>query len=166
MALANLLPWKRGEKKIPVKYEDSQPPMLALQTEINHLFDDFFRGFGLRHFDDAFGAFEPQLDVSETDHALNVTAELPGMDENDIDVSLTGQTLTIRGEKKTEKEDKGKKYYHLERAYGTFRRQISLPCEVEANKVEATFKKGILAITLPKSVEAQKQRKLIPIKAK
>lgn len=161
MAITDLVPWKRGKREVPVRREEVESPFYALQREMNQLFDDFFSGFGLR----PFGAFTPRVDLTESDKELKVIAELPGLDENDIEVSLAHNTLTISGEKKAETEDKGKNYYHLERSYGAFQRSIPLPNEVEADKVKADFKKGVLSITLPKTPEAQKRTKKIAIKA-
>jgi HSP20 family protein len=104
--------------------------------------------------------------VSETDKEIKVSAELPGMDEKDIDVSLTRDSLTIKGEKKQETEDKGEDYYRMERSYGSFTRSIPLPIEVDTDKVQATFKKGVLEITLPKTARAIQETRKIPVKAK
>ena len=165
MALQNLVPWKRGEKKVPVKQESSHP-VVRFQREMDKLFDNFFNGFDLAPWGQSWGAFHPNVDISEDNKKIMVAAELPGLDENDIQVSLAHNVLTIKGEKKEEKEDKGKNYYHMERSYGSFQRSIPLPCEVETDKVEATFKKGVLNISLPKTAEAQKQRKKITVKAR
>ena len=169
MALTNLVPWRWGEKKVPVRREEEREPFYALQRRMDHLFDDdFFNSFGLAPFSlfgGPVGAFSPRIDLSESEKELKVSAELPGLEENDLQVSLAHNMLTISGEKKEEKEDKGQNYYHLERSYGSFQRTIPLPCEVEDDKVEATFKKGVLTITLPKTAAAQKQTKKISIKA-
>lgn len=162
MAMTNLLPWRWGEKQIPVKRE----PVPDLPYNFNHLVDAFFNDdvfnnrFGLAT---SFDGFHPHIDVSENDRAITVSAELPGMDENDIEVSLAQQTLTISGEKKAEKENRRENYYYLERSYGSFRRSIALPAEVEPEQVKATFRKGVLTVTLPKTAEAQKQRKKITV---
>lgn len=169
MAITDLIPWHWGEKKVPVKREE-QEPVYELQRNMNSLFDDFFNNFGnfslapFEAFGPSFGAFNPQVDVSESDKEIKVSAELPGLDENDIEVSLAHNVLTISGEKKEEKEDKGKNYYRMERSYGSFQRAIPLPDEVETDKVEARFKKGVLTITLPKTAEAQKRTKRITVK--
>ncbi|PYV90953.1 MAG: hypothetical protein DMG05_08590 [Acidobacteria bacterium] len=105
-------------------------------------------------------SFTPRVDISESDKEFQVTAELPGMDEKNLDISLANSVLTLKGEKK---EDKRKDYYRMERSYGMFRRTI--PEGVDLEKVEAFFRKGVLTVTLPKTVEAQKERKKIPIKA-
>ncbi len=168
MTITNLLPWKQGEKKVAIQRADY--PVYSLQREMNRLFDDFFstdfgltpfKGFGLS---EGFGAFSPSIDVAENDKEIKVSTELPGLSEDDIEVSLSGDTLTISGEKKAEKEDKGKNYYRMERSYGSFRRAIPLPCEVETDKVNATFKKGVLNIVLPKTPQAQEAVKKIAIK--
>ncbi len=145
-------------------------PFGAFQRQMNKLFDDFFGGIELSPWAPVerriSGAFTPHVDVSETDKEIKVSVELPGMDEKDIDVSLTRDALTIKGEKKEEKEDKGKDYYRMERAYGSFTRSIPLPIEVDTDKVQATFKKGVLDITLPKSAKAIQETKKISVKTK
>ena len=166
MAITDLIPWKRDEKNVPVKRAESEP-FYSLQRNMNRLFDDFYSNFGVTSFEpfgESFGAFSPSVDVTENDREITITAELPGLDENDIEVSLTHNVLTVSGEKKEEKEDKGKNFYRMERSYGSFQRSIPLPVEVESDKVAAKFKKGVLTVTLPKTVEAQKQTKRIPVK--
>jgi len=149
---------------------DWEYPFASFQREMNKLFDDFFGGFELSPWAPVerrlTAAFTPHVDVSETDKEIKVSAELPGMDEKDIDVSLTRDTLTIKGEKKEEKEDKGKDYYRMERSYGSFTRSVPLPVEVDTDKVQASFKKGVLEITLPKTARAIQETKKIPVKPK
>jgi HSP20 family protein len=161
MAIRNLVPF--GKKSVPVRRE-GENPFALLRREMDSLFDNFFRGFDVEPFESRLGAFSPKVDVTENDKEIKVTAELPGMDEKDIDVSLQSDMLTIKGEKKEEKEDKGKDYYRMERSYGSFSRSIPLPVEVETNKVEAKFKKGVLSITLPKTAKAVAETKKIPVK--
>lgn len=168
MAITDLVPWRWGDKKLSIRNGDEQDPFYALQKRMDRLFDDFFNNFGLTRFGDfgeSWGAFSPRLDLSESEKELKVSVELPGLDENNIEVSLDRNALTIKGEKKEEQEDKGQNYYRMERSYGSFQRIIPLPCEVEGDKVEATFKKGVLTVTLPKTAEAQKRTKKISIKA-
>jgi HSP20 family protein len=156
MAKRNLIPWRKEESNVPVRRSEYDP-FMALQQDMNSMFDDFFnRSFGLRPigFDQSWESFQPRIDVVDDEKMIKVTAELPGMDENEIELTLTQNTLQISGEKKVESEDKGQNYYKMERSYGTFRRSISLPCEVDADKVKATFKKGILTVVLPKIIEA------------
>ncbi len=144
-------------------------PFASFQREMNKLFENFFGGVDLAPWASlerrAAATFTPRVDVSETDKEIKVSVELPGMDEKDIDVSLTRDTLTIKGEKKEEKEDKGKDYYRMERSYGSFTRGIPLPVEVDTDKVHATFKKGVLQVTLPKTAKAIQETKKISVKA-
>ncbi len=110
------------------------------------------------------GTFSPSVDITENDREIRVSAELPGMDDRDIDITLGKDSLTIKGEKKEEKEDKGKDYYHLERSYGSFSRTIPLPVETETDKAEAHFKKGVLTINIPKSAKSIGEKKKITVK--
>ena len=107
----------------------------------------------------------PTVDVSETDKAYEITAELPGMDEKNVEVKLANGSLTIKGEKQDEKEEKKKDYHMRERSYGSFERSFQVPDGVDADKIEANFKKGVLTVILPKSAEAQKAEKKITVKS-
>jgi HSP20 family protein len=106
------------------------------------------------------------MDIVEKDGAFQVTAELPGLDAKDIDVQLANGMLTIKGEKTEEKEEKTKGRYVSERRYGSFRRTLQVPDGVDADKIEASYKSGVLTVTLPKSPEAQKKGKTIPVAVK
>lgn len=108
----------------------------------------------------------PKVDVAETDAAYEVTAELPGMEEKDLEVSVADGTLTLKGEKKVEREEKKKDYHLTERSYGSFRRTFRVPESVEVDKISAGFAKGVLTVTLPKSKEAQAKSRKIEVKAK
>lgn len=166
MIRKNLLPSLWRGSSVPAGRVDS--PMYAFQQRMNDLFDDFFRGFPLAQpgeLEEHIGAFTPSIDVKEDEKAIIVKAELPGMEEKDVELLLSDDVLTIRGEKKAEKEDKGKNYYHLERSYGAFHRVIPLPAEVDSQKVEATFKNGVLSVVLPKTAKAKAAGKKIAIKA-
>jgi HSP20 family protein len=159
MPISDLIPWKK-EKQVPVRREEEHP-WSAFRGEMNRLFDDFFGGEregSLVPLSGEWGAFSPQVDVSEAEDEIVVSAELPGLDQEDIDVSLSNGTLLIRGEKREEKEEKGESYYRSERAYGAFRRDIPLPSAVDAEQVDAVFKKGVLTITLPKTEEAKAKK--------
>ena len=103
------------------------------------------------------GEWLPSLDISDTKNELVVKAEVPGMDAKDIDISLSDGMLTIKGEKKQEKEEKETNYHLIERSYGSFLRSVNLPGEVQGDKISASYKDGILKITLPKSEEAKKK---------
>lgn len=161
MNMKNLIPWSR--KNVPVRREDDHP-FYSLQRSVNQVFDDFL-DFGPFALGSSMTSFSPQLDVSETDREFLIAAELPGMDEKDVEVSVSKSLLTLRGEKKNEREDKRKDYYRMERSYGMFERTIPVPEGVDLDKVEASFKKGVLTVVLPKSADYQKERKRIPIKA-
>jgi HSP20 family protein len=107
----------------------------------------------------------PAVDVVEKDRAYEVTAELPGLDEKNVEVKVANGTLTIKGEKSEEKEEKRKDYYLSERRFGSFERRFQIPQGVDASKIEANFKKGVLTVTLPKTQEAQAAEKTIAVKA-
>jgi len=167
MSITDLVPWRRrrGDIRVQREYDDI---IGSFYREMNNLVDRFFRGFNIEPFgagELAAGDFMPRVDVKEDDKAITVTAELPGMDERNIDVTLSGDALTIKGEKHEEIEDKGKDYYRSECRYGSFHRVILLSAEVDENKAEADFKKGVLKIRLPKTAEAQRSRKKIEIKS-
>ncbi|HOF05632.1 MAG TPA: Hsp20/alpha crystallin family protein [Syntrophales bacterium] len=140
-------------------------PFFSIQREMNRLFDDFFRGADLMPARERLNRFVPSLDVRENDKEVTIKAELPGMDEKDVELLVTENSLTLKGEKKEEKEDKGKDYYHMERSYGSFQRVIPLPEGIDINKVEAKFKKGVLSINLPKLESARTKGKKIEIKS-
>ena len=170
--------------KVPVKSEQTTTPALhtwrpfeSLRREIDRLFDDLdgapwrsqFRRslFDIEPFrrtGTVFGAV-PAVDVVETDKAYEITAELPGMDEKNLDVKIANGVLSIKGEKRDEKEEKQKDYYLRERSFGSFERAFQVPEGVDADKIEASFKKGVLTVTLPKSAEAQRSEKKIAVKA-
>ncbi|UCH81766.1 MAG: Hsp20/alpha crystallin family protein [Nitrospiraceae bacterium] len=154
------------KKSVPVKRQVHDPVSL-MRSNMESLFDDFFKGFELEPF---FGpdisSYSPKVDVKEGDKEIKVLAELPGMDENDINVTLNRDSLTLRGEKKEEKEDSDKGYHRLERSYGSFCRTIPLPVEIESDNVSASYKKGILTITIPKSKKAIEGKKKIKIDVK
>ncbi|QIG52605.1 Hsp20/alpha crystallin family protein [Nordella sp. HKS 07] len=135
----------------------------SLQREIDHLFEDF--SLGMPRLGDAGSGFMlVTLDVAETDKAFEVTAELPGAAPEDIDIALKDDMLTIKAEKKAEKEDKQKNYHLNERSYGMFQRSFMLPVGIDAGKVEASFDKGVLKITLPKLPEATSKVRKIAVK--
>src|SRR5512137_851319 len=128
MDIKNLIPF--GKKNIQVRREEENPFSL-MQREMNRVFDSFGRNWGLGAFPEFTGSFMPRLDVTEDAKAFTVTAELPGMSEKEIDLSISGDLLTIRGEKKEEREEKHRNYFYSERSYGTFVRSIPLPAQIE-----------------------------------
>jgi HSP20 family protein len=152
-----------GKKSVPVKREETNP-FSALRSDIDSLFDNFFSGFNTEFFGSGFGVFMPKADIREGEKDIRISVELPGMDEKDVEVSLTKDLLTIRGNKKEEQEYKGKDYYRLERSYGSFSRAIPLPVAVESDKIEAYFQKGVLSITLPKSAKTVSETRKIAVK--
>ncbi len=155
----SLLPLGRSDV---ARFDD---PFVALQRQMNRLFDDAFNGTAPAVRGNGNGAaLSPSIDIRETEKAIEVEAELPGVDEKDVQVTLENDVLTIKGEKKAEKEESRKGYYMSERSYGSFMRSFELPTGIEADKVNATFAKGVLKITLPKPVGAQSKAKKIEVK--
>jgi len=171
-----------NETKLTVTKKPAEPalagdvwrPFESLRKEVDRVFEDFGDDFWRRPFR-SLAALErtspsklaatPAVDVSETDKAYEITAELPGMDEKNVEVNVANGGLTIKGEKKEEKEEKKKDYCVSERRYGSFERYFNLPDSVDADKIEAAFKNGVLKVTLPKTAEAQKPAKKIDVKA-
>lgn len=136
-----------------------------LQHEVDRLFGDFSRSLSTEHWPFAKnGPLSLRVDVCESNKAVEVSAELPGVEEKDIDVSLDDDKLTIKAEKKAEKESKDKTWHTLERSYGSVQRTIGLPFAVDPDKVEAKFEKGVLKITLPKPPESERKSRNIKIK--
>lgn len=163
-----LTPFRWGRKSPASGREFDVHPLDLFQREMNRLFDEFFKGTGLRPLSEDFeyfGRFTPQVNMTEDEKSIVVSAELPGLDEKDIEISLSKDSLTIKGEKKEESEHKGKEAYYMERSYGAFTRVLPLPKEVDTDKAEATFKKGVLTITLPKVEREKESTKKIKIKA-
>jgi len=161
MSITNLMPWRRKEQAprrrgdVTVNREEEHPLALFERD------DEFFGGFGLAPtWETGWSAFSPQVDIVDSEKEIKVSVELPGLDEKDIEVTLSRDTLTISGEKHQEKEDKGKNYYRMERSYGSFKRAIPIPCEVKAEAIDATFKNGVLSIVLPKATEGQCRQKI------
>jgi HSP20 family protein len=175
--------------KLPIKQETSAPaarraaslwqPFETLREEMDRVFDEFTRGFGrfplsrrtveiepMLRYETSFGVSAPVVDVVEKEKEYQISAELPGLDEKDVEVSIADDLLTIKGEKKEEREEKAKNYYVSERRYGAFQRSFQIPSGVDADKIGASFQKGVLMVTLPKTPEAQTKEKRIAIKAK
>ncbi|WP_024510798.1 Hsp20/alpha crystallin family protein [Bradyrhizobium sp. ARR65] len=162
MAITDLIPWGRG-RNVAVRRNEDYNPILTLHREMNRLFDDVFRGFDLAPFGDRF--FDrtmgwPSIEVNESDKDVKVTAELPGLDEKDVKVELAHGVLSIKGEKKTETEDKDRLF--SERYYGRFERRIPVE-DVDEDKISAAFKNGVLTVTMPKLPQAESKVKRITI---
>ena len=173
---ATRLPVKTDEKMPPAPTAAPWPPVDDLRREIDRLFEDFTGGAWLRPFRAAshklqptfrsgFAFAAPAVDVVEKDTAFELTAELPGITSKDIDVSMKDGNIVIKGQKEAEKEEKSKDYYLHERQFGSFERAFTIPDGVEADKIEASFGKGVLTLTLPKSAAAQQPEKKITVKA-
>jgi HSP20 family protein len=140
MKISSLIPW------------DAPRELTTYGREMDRLFNRFFEGWPLR-LPTREGEWAPSVDVSETAKEVVVRAEIPGMDPKDMDVSVHGNVLTMRGERKQEHEEKGENIHRIERSYGAFSRSLQLPADVNAEKVKATYKDGVLKINLPKTKE-------------
>ena len=138
----------------------------SFQRAMNQLIDDFFTNFDLLPLSvfEEKPKFIPKIDIKEAETEFVITVELPGMEEKDISVSLSGDNLLIKGEKKAEKEEKGKHFHRIERTCGSYERVIQVPVSVDANKIKANYKKGILEVHLPKKPEVKPKQ--IPINVK
>lgn len=167
--MLNLTPW--AVKKVPAQRED-EPPIYSLQREVNRLFDDFlcslpfesYTGFSTSFSEQTRCELTPRIDRSEDEKTLLIKVELPGIGEKDVQISLNQDLLTISGEKKHDKEHSDKGWCRSECQYGFFSRSVPLPCEVIIDKTEASYKDGVLLITLPKSPSEQKTTKSIAVK--
>jgi HSP20 family protein len=169
MAIGDIVPWRWGGlRQVSERpFEDFRGEIDSLHRTLDRLFENAWGGALPSLFAETPRTRDlvPRADVAEDDKSFRVTIELPGMIEKDVAVSLTDRVLTIRGEKKEEKETKDKDVYRSERRYGSFRRAFELPAEVDASKIEASFKNGVLTIDLPKTKEAQDKVKQIQVKA-
>lgn len=176
MELKNLLtPWnwfKKEEEQArsvqPVTATETTNPIVRLHREIDQLFDNFFRGFPFSPITrgelSPAGFMLPKVDISESRKQYTLTVEVPGVDEKDLELSVEDDTLIIRGEKRYEKTDEDEQFHRVERTYGAFQRVISLPADADADRIEATFKNGVLTITIPKSASAKPPVRRIAIK--
>ncbi len=153
----DLIPWKRrGESR-------SVPGPWLFRREFDDLIERVF-GDEPMFWRGKFGRiFTPAVDISENEKEVVITAEIPGIEKQDLDVSLTGDTLTIKGEKKAEHEENSDNFHRVERSYDSFSRSFSLPCEVQQDKVEASFKNGILTLKLPKTENGRSNSVKIPL---
>lgn len=161
MQIKDLIPWARKDHAPEPKSEDHNP-IAALQHEMNRVFEGFQNRFG--DFDWPWGHGEAKSDVVETNDSIEVSIELPGMDMKDIEVSVTEDMLTVKGEKRIERQEEKKGYYLSERSYGAIYRTIPLPPGVDGEKADASFKNGVLTIKLPQTPEAKAKVKQIEVK--
>jgi HSP20 family protein len=162
MSLTDLIPWNNGSRNVSVQRNEGSNPLLALHREMNRLFDDVFRGLDVAPFGSSAMNW-PSVELNETENEVKVTAELPGLEQRDVEVVLADGVLRISGEKKSETEDKDRLF--SERYYGRFERRIPVD-DIDEDKVAASFKNGVLTVTLPKSPTAQKKAKRIAINGK
>lgn len=157
----------------PAQHHDLGGSLARFHQDIDRLFDQAFRGFDIAPFgfnrsllprmND--GMIKPTLDLSATDKAYTIAVEVPGVDEKDVKVEVDNDTLTIRGEKKHEKEENDKNYYRMERSYGAFQRVLSLPEDADQAGVAATFKNGVLTVTMPRMAAQQANVRQIEVKS-
>ncbi|GIX11625.1 Hsp20/alpha crystallin family protein [Elioraea sp.] len=165
MQIKDLIPWARKDDR-PEQKTSEQSPIVALQREINQVFENFMNRLGkpLAGFEWPWGQSEAKSDVVQTDNAVEISIELPGMEMKDIEVTVGDDVLTVKGEKRIERQEEKKGYYLSERSYGAIYRAIPLPPGVDGSKAEATFKNGVLTIRLPQTPEAQAKVKRIEVK--
>ncbi len=167
MSLRDLAIWNRKNNQLD--NGDIKDSFQPFYSEIDRLFDGFFGDFGRTPSTflsrDRVGSFSPKIDISNDASAIEIVAELPGLDKKDVQVSLKDNILTIKGEKKSSDEKKEKNYYRVERSFGSFERSIRVPEEVSVDKIKASFKNGVLSVTLPKSEIAKEQARKIEVKA-
>jgi HSP20 family protein len=153
---------------LPTLWGQESGPLQSLKREIDEIFSSWANEFPPAELPWSRSEFAPSVNVSETEKEISVTAELPGVDEKNIDVTVAGDQLTIRGEKKSEvdekKEEKGRTFRRVERSYGSFQRSMSLPYEIDPDNVQAIFKNGVLTLTIPKPLEVQRKAKKIEVK--
>lgn len=159
MAFSDLIPWGRERNRVAERRDDNNP-MMSLQRDLNSVFEDFWGRFD-NPFGTSLSAGGPRTDISETDEAMLVSVDLPGLDDKDIEVNVTDDMLTIRGERE-EKIDKGGFSSQSRRS---FHRMIPVPPGVDPEKAEAEFKRGVLTVTLPKTEEAKARVKRISVKS-
>ena len=170
MVFQEMVPWKKGRRNVSIRPAEDEYPLGALQRRMNRMFDDFFGDFGELPLGPLHGlargaeGFIPRMDVAETDKEITLNVELAGIDEKDVDITLQDDVLTVRGEKKVERDEKKERYCLTERAYGTFSRSIALPAEVQQDKIEASYKKGVLTVRLPKTPAPEPKTTKIEIK--
>lgn len=162
MKLNQILPWSKDGHQLARTREEGDPFNL-LHRRINHLFDDFFGSQLSNPWNANRVDFAPRIDLSESGGDVRISAELPGLDDKDVEVTLVDNMLTLRGEKKAEHEENHEGYYHCERSYGSFERTVQLPDNVDTDKAVAKFKKGVLQITIPMKPGSKASRRKIEL---
>lgn len=167
MVFQPIIPFRNRRRNVTIRPRDEAYPLSTLHRRMNRMFDDFFGDFSLSPYSTLLGgteAFVPRMDVEETDTDITLTAELAGMDEKDVEITVHEDVLTIKGEKKSAREEKEGAGCLTERSYGSFSRSIALPAEVDQENIDAAFKKGVLTVTLPKVPVEEAKAKKIEIK--
>ena len=167
MAITDIIPWNRN-RALATRPQDVVDPFNMLRRDVDRVFGDFLSDWTrpdrmLNMLDRQMGSFMPEIDVKETDKEFQVTADLPGMDEKDLEVTFVDGALSIKGEKREEHEEEKGNMFHSERRYGAFERLIPISSDIDLNKAKASFKKGVLKITLPRTENARSNRKTIPV---
>lgn len=180
MSFKEMVPWRWGGLR---RWDDEDRPfesflreMDTLHKDMDRLFEDFWKGSGRLSMTSpawqstmaapwSHSEVTPRVDETEDEKAFHVRVELPGMDREDVDITLSNGMLTVRGEKKREEEEKGKDFYRKERSFGAFRRTLPIPAEVDEKRIEASFSKGVLSIDLPKTESARSKITHIDVKA-
>ena len=164
MSLKELIPWKKNDHELAVRREPANP-FDQFQREMDQLLNSFLAEWPGRTslLDRRLGSFIPDVDVTETDKEVRVTAELPGLDEKEVEVTLVQGALIIKGEKREEHNEEKGDFHRSECRYGMFERTVQLPNGIDADKAKASFKKGVLKVTLPKTADAQANRKRIAV---
>jgi len=161
MQIKDLIPWARKDGAPDAKSREENP-IATLQREMNHVFESFWNRVG--NLEWPWGSGEAKSDMVETDDAVEISIELPGMEMKDIEVTVSDDMLTVKGEKRIERQEEKKGYYLSERSYGTIYRTIPLPPGVDGEKAQASFKNGVLTIRLPQTPEAKAKVKRIEVK--
>ena len=164
MALTDLIPWTGSRRGGALR--QGSDPMRTLQSSLNQVFEDFFRGLdmpGLASSELA-GVRMPDIDVQDTGNSLEIRAELPGMSEDDVELSLSDGALVIRGEKRQERSEEDERYVLRERAFGRIERAVPLPEGVDPDRAEASFRNGVLTVTIPKTEQGRASMKRIGVR--
>ncbi|MEW6166622.1 MAG: Hsp20/alpha crystallin family protein [Pseudomonadota bacterium] len=178
-SLSKWAPWnwlRREQESRPLAVQRGgreSAPLWRLHDEIDRVFDDFFRGFGfpgLLAGDDwprlePAQLLRPQLDIAESKNAYEISVEVPGVEQNDLELSVNDGVLSIRGEKRQEKRENGDRFHRVERSYGAFQRELSLPADADTDRIEASFRNGVVRIRVPRRADAVAESKRIPIAA-
>jgi HSP20 family protein len=164
--LKALVPWRNNKQiQAPAARGDFFDPFVTFRREMDRMFDDFFGGGGLRPAQSGWQALTPAVDVDENDKEVVISAELPGVTEKDVEVSLAGDILTIKGEKRSQHKEQNGDSTYMERSFGSFSRSVRLPFEAGEEQVDAKFSNGVLTVRAPKPAQLQRAVRRIDVKA-